>query len=261
MPALTRCQSLRRVDSEVKSLQIEFEQTQRSTELGSQREAPPLVKICCIANVQEARLAQAQGAAALGLVSAMPSGPGVVADAVIAEVAAAVRGQRVQTFLLTAGTDAEHIAAQHAAAGTTTLQLVDEVAVFELQRLRLRCPGVALVQVVHVMGPGSLAQALAVAPWVDALLLDSGNPLAAVKELGGTGRTHDWALSRQIRDAVAPLPVWLAGGLRVHNVAQAIKQVRPAGLDLCTGVRSAGALDARLLAAFMVAVNEAAGHD
>ena len=115
-------------------------------------------------------------------------------------------------------------------------------------------PGVALVQVIHVTGAASVAQAVAVAPYVDALLLDSGNPQAAVKELGGTGRTHDWALSRQIRDAVAPLPVWLAGGLRVHNVAQAIAQVQPAGLDLCTGVRLHGKLNAGLLSQFMAAV-------
>jgi phosphoribosylanthranilate isomerase len=219
---------------------------------------PPRVKICCIASVAEARLAQAHGASALGLVSAMPSGPGVVSDAVIAEVVAAMKASAgsppPQTFLLTARTLADDIAAQQAAAGASTLQLVDEVTAPELQRLRRLCPAVALVQVVHVSGAAALPQARAVAPFVDALLLDSGNPGAAVKELGGTGRTHDWALSRRIRDAVAPLPVWLAGGLRVHNVAQAIAQVRPAGLDVCTGVRSGGALDPGLLAGFMAAV-------
>ncbi len=221
---------------------------------------PPQVKICCIASVAEARAAQAAGAAALGLVSAMPSGPGVVADAVIAEVAAAVRaehGQALQTFLLTARAQAQAIAAQHAQAGTTTLQLVDHVPPAELRRLRTLCPGVALVQVIHVTGEASVAEALAAAPLVDALLLDSGNPALAVKQLGGTGRTHDWALSRRIRDAVHPLPLWLAGGLRVHNVAEAIAAVRPHGLDLCTGVRRNGQLDAGLLAGFMAAVRAA----
>ena len=220
--------------------------------------ASPWVKICCIASVEEAQLAWAHGAAALGLVSAMPSGPGVISDTEIAHVAATMQAQAgaaghapPQTFLLTARTRAADIAAQHAAAGTTTLQLVDDVPVADLQHLRQLCPGVALVQVIHVTGAASVAQAVAVAPFVDALLLDSGNPHAAVKELGGTGRTHDWALSRQIRDAVAPVPVWLAGGLRVHNVAQAVAQMQPAGLDLCTGVRSGGALDAALLASFM----------
>lgn len=213
----------------------------------------PRVKICCIASVAEARLALEHGAAALGLVSQMPSGPGVVADELIAQVAAAVRDTPARTFLLTARTTAAAIAAQHAAAGTTTLQLVDHVPHAELRELRQRCPGVELVQVVHVQGQASVDEALAVAPLVDALLLDSGNPRLAVKELGGTGRTHDWALSRRIRDAIHPQPLWLAGGLRPHNVAEAVAQVRPFGLDLCTGVRRQGRLDAGLLAAFMAA--------
>ena len=215
----------------------------------------PQVKVCCIADVAEARLAIAHGAAALGLVSAMPSGPGVIDDAAIARVAAAVRGEPVRTFLLTAHTHADAIAAQHAAAGTTTLQLVDHVPLPELQRLRALCRGVEIVLVVHVTGESSLAEAQAVAPFVDALLLDSGNPAAAVKQLGGTGRTHDWALARRIRDAVFPLPLWLAGGLRVHNVAEAIATVQPRGLDLCTGVRVNGRLHAPTLAAFMAAVS------
>jgi phosphoribosylanthranilate isomerase len=220
--------------------------------------SPPRVKICCIADIGEARLALAAGATALGLVSAMPSGPGVITEAAIAEVAAAVRDTAARSFLLTSRTAAAAIAAQHAAAGTTTLQLVDRLTPQALRQLRLLCPGVELVQVIHVVDEAALAQALEVAPWVDALLLDSGNPALPVKELGGTGRTHDWALSRRIRDAVAPLPLWLAGGLRAHNVGQAIRAVQPHGLDLCTGVRSQGRLDPDKLAAFMAAVAAAA---
>lgn len=214
----------------------------------------PLVKICCIATPAEARLAHAAGAAALGLVSAMPSGPGVISDATIAEIAAALHGSGVRTFLLTAATTAEAIAAQHAAAGTTTLQLVDHVRPAELQRLRALCPGVELVQVVHVCNEAVFGEALAAAPFVDAILLDSGNPALAVKQLGGTGRTHDWGSSLRIRDAIAPLPLWLAGGLRADNVGAAIAAVQPHGLDLCTGVRSNGVLDPAKLASLMAAV-------
>ena len=214
----------------------------------------PRVKICCIASVAEAQAAAAAGAAALGLVSAMPSGPGVVADAVIAQVAVALRGQAVRSFLLSSRTQAQAIAEQHVLLGTTTLQLVDHVPHGELRLLRRLCPGVELVQVIHVTSEDSLDEAVAVAPLVDAVLLDSGNPALAVKQLGGTGRTHDWGLSRRIRDAIHPLPLWLAGGLRAHNVAQAIAAVQPYGLDLCTGVRSEGQLDAAKLAAFVKAV-------
>jgi phosphoribosylanthranilate isomerase len=194
-------------------------------------------------------MAIAAGASALGLVSAMPSGPGSITEALIAEIAATVPAP-IDTFLLTALQDAEAIIAQHRRCRTSVLQLVDAVAVATLQRLRAALPAVRLVQVIHVTGPEALVQAQVAAPWVDALLLDSGNPALAVKQLGGTGRTHDWALSRRIRDAVAPLPVWLAGGLHAGNVAAAVAAVAPYGLDLCTGVRGDDRLDRDKLGAF-----------
>ncbi len=216
----------------------------------------PHVKICCIADVAEARLAVASGAAALGLVSAMPSGPGVIDEATIAAVATSTPPP-IATFLLTALQQADAIVAQHARCRTSVLQLVDAVAPDELRRLRNALPAVKLVQVIHVTGPASVDEAAAVAPLVDALLLDSGNPTLAVKELGGTGRVHDWALSRAIRERVG-VPVWLAGGLRPDNVAEAVRTVRPWGLDLCSGVRSDGRLDAAKLGAFMRALRAAA---
>jgi phosphoribosylanthranilate isomerase len=215
----------------------------------------PLVKVCCIASVDEARLAVQGGAAALGFVSQMPSGPGVIDDARIAEIVATVP-PAVATFLLTARVTADAIAAQHEGCGTTTIQLVDAVAPDELIRLRRLRPGVTLVQVIHVTGAASLDAACAVAPHVDALLLDSGNPMLAVKELGGTGRVHDWAVSRRIRNAVA-IPVFLAGGLSAANVVRAMAVVEPYGLDLCSGVRRDGRLDAAALDAFMQKVRGA----
>ena len=218
----------------------------------------PLVKICCIADVAEAQLAIAHGAQALGLVSAMPSGPGVIDEAVIAEVAAHVARQApdVHTFLLTSQTTAAGILAQHQRCRTTTLQLVDHVPFDQLTLLRQALPGVVLVQVIHITGPASVDEALAVAPLVDALLLDSGNPALQVKELGGTGRVHDWSLSRRVRDGAAALgrPVYLAGGLKPDNVARAVATVQPHGLDLCSSVRRDGRLDAERLAAFFAAL-------
>lgn len=193
------------------------------------------------------------GASAVGLVSHMPSGPGVIREELIAAIVPSVPAG-VATFLLTSLRDPAEIIAQHARCGTSTLQLVDHLPVHTLAELRERLPHVKLVQVVHVADAQSLSFAEASAPYVDALLLDSGNVSLPVKELGGTGRTHDWRLSRRIRDAV-PIPVWLAGGLRAHNVREAIDTVQPYGLDLCTGVRTAGALDGAKLAAFIEAAN------
>lgn len=212
----------------------------------------PLVKVCCIASHDEARLAVDAGASALGLVSSMPSGPGVIPDEAIAEIAAAVPSP-VATFLLTARLDADSIVSQHMLCRTTTLQLVDAVPHEELRRLRRALPGIRIVQVIHVAGEEAVEEAAAVAPWVDALLLDSGNQKLPVKELGGTGRTHDWRLSRRIRDSV-PRPVFLAGGLNASNVAEAVRAVSPFGVDLCTGVRIDGRLDSARLWGFFDAL-------
>lgn len=206
------------------------------------------VKICCIQNPEEARLAIDHGADALGLVSAMPSGPGMIDESVIATVA---RGTPppVSTFLLTSRQTVDAIARQVERCGTDTVQLCDRLPFGAHRRLRRALPHTRLVQVIHVGNATSVAEALAVAGEVDALLLDSGNQKLETKELGGTGRTHDWRISRQIVER-SPVPVFLAGGLNDGNVAEAVRQVQPYGIDLCSGVRRDGRLDGRRLAAF-----------
>jgi phosphoribosylanthranilate isomerase len=212
----------------------------------------PRVKICCIASRDEAWLAIEQGAAALGLVSSMPSGPGVITEPEIAAIAAVVP-PGVASFLLTSRQDAPSIVAQQRCTGVGTIQICDRLEGGAYRALRDALPGIGLVQVVHVTGPESIDEAVSVAEEVDALLLDSGNLKAAVKELGGTGRRHDWELSRRIREAV-PVPLYLAGGLTPANVGEAIATVAPFGLDLCTGVRTDGRLDAAKLVSFFRAV-------
>jgi phosphoribosylanthranilate isomerase len=207
----------------------------------------PRVKICCISSHHEATLAIQHGAAALGLVSAMPSGPGVISEPLIAEIAARVPPP-VATFLLTARPDAQGIIEQHDRCRTSTIQIVDRLTHGSYGDLRRALPGISIVQVVHVAGEESVEEALLLAGQVDAILLDSGNLALATKELGGTGRRHDWSLSRRIREQIA-IPVFLAGGLKPDNVRQAVDEVAPFALDICTGVRSDGRLDAQKLRA------------
>ena len=216
----------------------------------------PRVKICCISSLDEARTAIGHGASALGLVSAMPSGPGVIAEELIREIAR-MTPPPIATFLLTSSQNADEIIDQQRRCHTNTLQLVDRLTSGSYQDLRRALPGIGLVQVVHVTGEASVEEALALALHVDALLLDSGNPTLPVKELGGTGRTHDWSLSRRIC-AQAGVPVFLAGGLKPENVAEAVRHVRPFGLDLCSGVRTDGRLDADKLTRFFVQLHDGA---
>ena len=215
----------------------------------------PRVKICCIASVEEAAMAVEAGASALGLVSHMPSGPGVIRDELIAEIAATIP-PAIGTFLLTSRQSVDEIVAQQRFCRTNTIQICDHLTRGTHRELKDALPGISIVQVVHVTGPESVEEAVSVAPHVNAILLDSGNQKLAVKELGGTGRTHDWTLSRKIRESIG-IPIFLAGGLTPENVAQAIQEVAPFGLDVCSGVRTNGKLDPEKLQRFFGTVRNA----
>ena len=188
------------------------------------------------------------GASAIGLVSAMPSGPGPIPEDLIAEIAATVP-PGVSSFLLTCLQDAASIIDQQRRLGVNTIQICDRLTGGTYKEIREALPGISLVQVIHVTGPEAIDEALAVASHLDAILLDSGNQSLTIKELGGTGRTHDWSLSRKIREAI-DVPLFLAGGLNPTNVAAAIREVQPFGIDVCSGLRTERALDPEKLEAF-----------
>lgn len=212
------------------------------------------IKICCIQSVAEAECAARAGADAIGLVAAMPSGPGPIADEAIATITDAMRG-RIMTVLLSAETWAEALIEHVARTQPAAVQLVDRVEADAIPALRAACPGLTVIQVIHVGGEKALDEAAEAAERADMLLLDSGSPDAELRTLGGTGRRHDWRLSRRIVEAAA-VPVWLAGGLSPANAASAVREVAPWGLDICSGLRPHGRLDPRLLHAFMRAVRE-----
>lgn len=214
----------------------------------------PRVKICCISNIAEARLAIECGASALGLVGHMPSGLGVISDELIAEIAMTVPPP-IATFLLTSETRAEAIITHYQKVHTNTIQIVDALQEGTYQQIRQALPNVKLVQVIHVIDEKTVEEAIEVSEFVDAILLDSGNPNLQIKELGGTGRVHNWALSRKIRDSI-PIPLFLAGGLKAENVKEAIETVQPFGLDLCSSVRTNGLLDRAKLERFFEAMEK-----
>jgi len=213
----------------------------------------PRIKVCCIADAQEAADAIAYGASAIGLVGDMPSGPGPISDREIFRIAQTVPPP-IATFLLTSQQTSQGIIDHHHRTKTNTIQIVDELTDRAYHDIKAALPNVKLVQVIHVIGEESVDEAAELAEYVDAILLDSGNPKLAVKELGGTGRRHDWRLSKKIVETCGR-PVFLAGGLNADNVRNAIETVQPFGVDLCSGVRTDGKLDLRKLEAFFDAVS------
>lgn len=208
----------------------------------------PHVKICCIQSIEEAWLAIKYGASALGLVSEMPSGPGPISEELIKEIAGIIP-PGVTSVLLTCKTDTQQIIEQQRRCGVNAVQIVDRLEKGGYQDFREAIPGISIIQVIHVSGEESIEEAISVAPQVNAILLDSGNPALKIKELGGTGRTHEWSISLKIRESV-DVPIFLAGGLNPENIAAAIHQVQPFGVDGCSGVRSQGKLDVDKLARF-----------
>ena len=212
------------------------------------------LKVCCISSLEEARLAVRYGADALGLVGKMPSGPGVISDELIAEIAASVPPP-ISTFLLTSETCPEAVVDHVRITKTSVVQLVDDQVSSDVYHaLRAGVPSVRIVQVIHVLDEATIDTAMRAVPYVDALLLDSGAPNASTRELGGTGRVHDWSISRRIIENSIK-PVFLAGGLTPQNVADAIETTKPFGVDLCSGIRTEGRLDANKLEELVLSIN------
>jgi len=206
------------------------------------------VKICCISSTDEAKMAIEFGASALGLVANMPSGPGVISDEEILKITRIVP-PAISTFMLTSETSADEIIEHHKRTLTNTIQIVDELKERTYERIRQALPAIKIVQVIHVIDEKTIDEAIRISHLVDTLLLDSGNPNLEIKELGGTGRVHNWTLSRKIVEQ-SKIPVFLAGGLTAENVRQAIEEVQPFGLDLCSGVRTDKKLDPKKLETF-----------
>lgn len=194
------------------------------------------------------------GATAVGLVGPMPSGPGVISNELIAEIVQTIP-DHIESFLLTSETSASGILNHYQQVQTSVIQLVDKPEDGAYATVRAALPDVKLVQVIHIRSDAAIKEAEQASKFVDRILLDSGNPNLKVKVLGGTGVVHNWDLSRVIVQSV-DVPVFLAGGLKAENVVEAVQRVRPAGVDLCSGVRSKGQLDQTKLNDFFEALSQ-----
>jgi phosphoribosylanthranilate isomerase len=212
------------------------------------------VKICCISSIDEAKNALKFGADVLGLVAKMPSGPGTIEDDLISEIVKSIPSETT-TFLLTPKINPYEIIEHQRLTGTNCIQLVDSIKIEDYKILRENLPNIQLIQVIHVAGEESIEEAKQYAEVADMILLDSGNPNLKIKELGGTGRVHNWELSRKIVESISK-PVFLAGGLKPENIREAIETVKPYGVDLCSGVRTDGKLDLEKLGRFFEEVRE-----
>lgn len=207
------------------------------------------VKICCIQSIEEAQMAIDNGVYAIGLVSQMPSGPGIISEEKIRKITKWAPDD-IKTVMLTSLQNANDLVTQIDYCKPDIVQLVDSQNAETYDTLHRILPDLEIIQVIHVVDENSIFEAIDVAQFVDFILLDSGSPNLQIKVLGGTGKTHNWEYSKKINKNV-DIPVFLAGGLKPENVTEAVKTVKPFGVDVCSQLRNDGNLDESKLKIFM----------
>lgn len=191
------------------------------------------IQIYTMQTPDEARAVIAAGVDHIGLTPSERGLPGEISLAAAREIVAAVAGTAT-IVALSVEEDLSAIVAMVNAVQPDVLHLCGLAGVVPpdaVADLRGRLPGVAIMQAISVDGPGAIQVAQSYAAVADYLILDTQAP--DIDGIGASGQTHDWSVSRAIVEQM-PIPVILAGGLSPDNVADAIRAVRPWGVDSLT---------------------------
>ena len=216
------------------------------------------VKICGVRRVVDALAAIGAGADEIGLLVGQrhASGDFISPETAAEIVRACVSMGGVTPVLVTHVADPAEVHALARQIGVSAIQVHSEMPPEGLTWLKAQSASYRLRKSWHVLGPESLGYGDAYRGVADAFLLDSAN--VATGQVGGTGKTHDWSLSAEIVRRCAGVPVIVAGGLNPDNVADAVRQIRPAGVDVNSGTKSAdGFKDAARMRAFVAAAKGA----
>ena len=208
------------------------------------------VKICGIRRQADALLAAELGADAIGLlVGQKHNSPDFVSATVARDIFRALPPS-VDAVLVTHVEDVDELERLLQESEITTVQLHSEIAPSSVERLRHRLPHPKIFKSVNIISADSVAYPETFEQLVDGFVLDSIN--VATGQVGGTGKTHDWSVSREIVMRYPDVPIILAGGLNSENVRSAIERVRPFGVDVNSGTKAAdGFKDPRKMEAFI----------
>jgi len=209
------------------------------------------VKICGVRRQEDALLAAELGADAIGLlVGQKHTSPDFIFTTVAKDIARALPPS-VEAVLVTHVEDLDELERLLQQSEITTVQLHSEIAPSSVEGLRGRLPHLKIFKSVSVISADSVAYPEAFEQLVDGFVLDSIN--VATGQLGGTGKTHDWSVSRQIVMRYSEIPIILAGGLNSENVRSAIEYVHPFGVDVNSGTKAPdGFKDTRKMEEFIV---------
>jgi phosphoribosylanthranilate isomerase len=204
-----------------------------------------IVQIYSLTHLEDVRMLVEMGVDHIGLA---PAGQGLRSELGHEDCRALfdLLPQNVLGAALTVRTELEAVVAMADAVNPAIVHIcsaTEALSVDEQRRLLSLLPsGTRVMKAIEVGGSETADQALAAAerfaPVSDYLLLDTDDP--DITGIGAAGRVHDWDVSARIVESVgATIPVILAGGLSPHNVADAIRRVRPAGVDSFTWTNTA----------------------
>jgi len=209
------------------------------------------VKICGVRRQEDALLAAELGADAIGLlVGQKHTSPDFIFTTVAKDIARALPPS-VEAVLVTHVEDLDELERLLQQSEIRTIQLHSEIAPSSVERLRGRLPHLKIFKSINIISADSVAYPEAFEKLVDGFVLDSIN--VATGQLGGTGKTHDWSVSRQIVMRYPEIPIILAGGLNSENVRSAIEYVHPFGVDVNSGTKAPdGFKDTRKMEEFIV---------
>jgi phosphoribosylanthranilate isomerase len=209
------------------------------------------VKICGIRRAEDALIAAELGADAIGLLAGQRHNSPDFVSATIARDISRALPPSVEAVLVTHIKEIDELERLLQESEITTIQLHSEIALSPVESLRGRLPHLKIFKSVNIISADSVAYPEAFAQLVDGFVLDSIN--VATGQIGGTGKTHDWSVSREIVMRYPEIPIILAGGLNSENVRSAIERVRPFGVDVNSGTKAAdGFKDPRKMEAFII---------
>jgi phosphoribosylanthranilate isomerase len=210
------------------------------------------VKICGITQLEQGIAIADMGADCLGFIC-VPASPRFIDSKQIRLVTDKLpdRIERVGVFMNVSVDEVCQVAEQ---AGLSGVQLHGSESLEFCSEIKTKLPDRKLIKALNIRSPQELSVADAYSEYVDVILLDAYDPKLA----GGTGKTLDWSMLTSFRPRCA---WWLAGGLSPENIAIALSQISPDGVDVSSGVeRSAGDKDLDKVKRFLDAIRGQSTH-
>lgn len=196
-----------------------------------------LIQIAGVIDKEEAEMLMNAGVDYLGFPLRLPVNKEDLTEEEAAEIIKIITPPH-RAVLITYLDNSEEIISFCEKLNVNIVQLHGNISKDELQKTKLLRPNLEIFKSL-VVAENNYAElenmVKTLSQWVDAFITDTFDPTTGAE--GATGKTHDWSISKKLVE-ISPKPIIIAGGLNHSNVRNAILEIRPAGVDVHTGVES-----------------------